>query len=165
VESVRETVGQGVAMGIVAAKKRQRAAAAAEAARQSQAEGSSPAAAANDAPLPAKRQRVDPATSAGERESLAGAAPTTTKAAVPASATTSVSEAAVRVDVEQHKSASELLAACGAEAIKRELARMGLKCGGTPEARAERLWSTKGKTLNELDPRMFAKKKGGLGRQ
>jgi hypothetical protein len=165
VESVRETVGQGVAMGIVAAKKRQRAAAAAEAARQSQAEGSSPAAAANDAPLPAKRQRVDPATSAGERESLAGAASTTTKAAVPASATTSVSEAAVRVDVEQHKSASELLAACGAEAIKRELARMGLKCGGTPEARAERLWSTKGKTLNELDPRMFAKKKGGLGRQ
>lgn len=153
-------------MGIVAAKKRQRAAAAAEAARQSQAEGSSAAAAAaNDAPLPAKRQRVDPATSAGERESLAGAAPTTTKAAVPASATTSVSEAAVRVDVEQHKSASELLAACGAEAIKRELARMGLKCGGTPEARAERLWSTKGKTLNELDPRMFAKKKGGLGRQ
>lgn len=152
-------------MGIVAAKKRQRAAAAAEAARQSQAEGSSPAAAANDAPLPAKRQRVDPATSAGERESLAGAASTTTKAAVPASATTSVSEAAVRVDVEQHKSASELLAACGAEAIKRELARMGLKCGGTPEARAERLWSTKGKTLNELDPRMFAKKKGGLGRQ
>ena len=152
-------------MGIVAAKKRQRAAAAAEAARKSQAEGSSPAAAANDAPLPAKRQRVDPATSAGERESLAGAASTTTKAAVPASATTSVSEAAVRVDVEQHKSASELLAACGAEAIKRELARMGLKCGGTPEARAERLWSTKGKTLNELDPRMFAKKKGGLGRQ
>ena len=37
---------------------------------------------------------------------------------------------------------------------------LGLKCGGTLEERASRLFSTKGKGLNELDPTLFAKSKG-----
>ena len=37
---------------------------------------------------------------------------------------------------------------------------LGLKCGGTLEERASRLFSTKGKGLNELDPALFAKSKG-----
>lgn len=35
----------------------------------------------------------------------------------------------------------------------------GLKCGGTLEERAKRLFVTKGKNLSELDPSLFAKKK------
>ena len=38
---------------------------------------------------------------------------------------------------------------------------LGLKCGGTLEDRANRLFATKGKKLSEIDPSMFAKNKGG----
>jgi splicing factor 3A subunit 3 len=41
---------------------------------------------------------------------------------------------------------------------------LGLKCGGTLEERANRLFSTKGKKLSELDPSMFAKSKSGAGK-
>ena len=34
---------------------------------------------------------------------------------------------------------------------------LGLKCGGTLQERAQRLFSTKGKTVEELDPSLFAK--------
>ena len=37
---------------------------------------------------------------------------------------------------------------------------LGLKCGGTLEERANRLFSTKGKLLSDLDPALFAKSKG-----
>ena len=40
---------------------------------------------------------------------------------------------------------------------------LGLKCGGTLEDRANRLFATKGKKLSEIDPSMFAKNKGGKG--
>lgn len=30
------------------------------------------------------------------------------------------------------------------------------------EERAERLWKTKGKSMDEIDPSLFAKKKGGI---
>jgi splicing factor 3A subunit 3 len=41
---------------------------------------------------------------------------------------------------------------------------LGLKCGGTLEERASRLFGTKGKQLSELDPAMFAKSKPGPGK-
>ena len=115
-----------------------------------------------------KRQRVCPV--ADQRDGAEAQATTCpTPLSKTASATTAsgtrrvctdrVPEVPAKVDVEQYESASNMLASCGADAIKHQLARMGLKCGGTPEARAERLWSTKGKSLSELDPRMFAKKK------
>lgn len=37
------------------------------------------------------------------------------------------------------------------------LQSLGLKCGGTLQERAQRLFSTKGKSLEELDPSLFAK--------
>ena len=40
---------------------------------------------------------------------------------------------------------------------------LGLKCGGTLEDRANRLFATKGRKLSEIDPSMFAKNKGGKG--
>lgn len=51
----------------------------------------------------------------------------------------------------------------GGEKIKLILASMGLKCGGTVRQRAERLWSVKGKALDEIEPSLFAggsKRKG-----
>jgi splicing factor 3A subunit 3 len=38
---------------------------------------------------------------------------------------------------------------------------LDLKCGGTLEERAQRLFSTKGKSMAEIDPSLFAKTKGG----
>lgn len=51
----------------------------------------------------------------------------------------------------------EELEAAGAERLKVTLQAMGLKCGGTVKERAERLLSTKGKTLDQLDRALFAK--------
>ena len=55
----------------------------------------------------------------------------------------------------------EELASLGLDRLKSALMALGLKCGGTLEERARRLFSTKGRRLSELDPSMFAKAKGG----
>ena len=57
-------------------------------------------------------------------------------------------------------SSPEELASLGLDRLKSALMALGLKCGGTLEERAKRLFSTKGKSLNELDPALFAKSKG-----
>merc|ERR1711935_373388 len=57
-------------------------------------------------------------------------------------------------------SSSEEIASLGLDRLKSALMALGLKCGGTLEERASRLFSTKGKGLNELDPALFAKSKG-----
>lgn len=172
VESVREAVGEGVAAGIAAAKKkRKREAAAAEAARLGQSEaGAEAAAAAKPSSSPAKRQRVARDDTGAEAASTAAAAGTAGAAAAAKSTAVGIQSAPgggpkaapAPVELGKYTSAAGLLTACGAEAVKQELMRMGLKCGGTPEMRAERLWSTKGKALKELDPRLFAKKKGAV---
>ena len=61
-------------------------------------------------------------------------------------------------------SSPEELASLGLDRIKSALMALGLKCGGTLEERANRLFSTKGKQLSELDPSMFAKSKSGGGK-
>ena len=64
-----------------------------------------------------------------------------------------------RIDLRQFDSAEKLLTV-GGDVLKAELARLGLKCGGTPPQRAERLWQTKGVRLNDLQqaqPSLFAK--------
>jgi hypothetical protein len=62
--------------------------------------------------------------------------------------------------VQRFSSAGELLDGLGADALKAELQRVNLKCGGTPTQRAERLWSTKGVVdAVELDPALFKKRK------
>uniref|UniRef100_A0A8C3GHA6 Splicing factor 3a subunit 3 n=1 Tax=Cairina moschata TaxID=8855 RepID=A0A8C3GHA6_CAIMO len=49
------------------------------------------------------------------------------------------------------------LASLGLDRLKSALLALGLKCGGTLEERAQRLFSTKGKSLESLDPSLFAK--------
>jgi splicing factor 3A subunit 3 len=53
------------------------------------------------------------------------------------------------------------LAKLGLNRLKSALMALGLKCGGTLEERAQRLFGTKGKDIGELDPSLFAKNKGG----
>ena len=48
----------------------------------------------------------------------------------------------------------------GMEVLKAELMRRGLKCGGTLEQRAERLFSVKGLDADKIDPSLFAKSNG-----
>lgn len=55
----------------------------------------------------------------------------------------------------------EELASLGLDRLKSALMALGLKCGGTLEQRAQRLWSTKGKSMEELDQSLFAKAKPG----
>uniref|UniRef100_A0A2C9K4I1 Matrin-type domain-containing protein n=1 Tax=Biomphalaria glabrata TaxID=6526 RepID=A0A2C9K4I1_BIOGL len=55
----------------------------------------------------------------------------------------------------------EELASLGLDRLKSALMALGVKCGGTLEQRAQRLFSTKGKNLDELDPALFAKSKPG----
>jgi splicing factor 3A subunit 3 len=62
------------------------------------------------------------------------------------------------LDLAQYSSV-QALEALGAERIKSGLKALGLKCGGTVTERAERLFSTKGKSLDQLDKALFAKKK------
>lgn len=51
----------------------------------------------------------------------------------------------------------EELASLGLDRLKSALLALGLKCGGTLEERAQRLFSTKGKSLEALDTSLFAK--------
>lgn len=58
-------------------------------------------------------------------------------------------------------SSAEELASLGLDRLKSALMALGLKCGGTLEERAQRLFYTKGKRLDELDPSVFARSKPG----
>ena len=49
------------------------------------------------------------------------------------------------VDLEQHATAAALAEAVSPDALKAELTRLGLKCGGNLAQRADRLFATKGK--------------------
>jgi len=49
----------------------------------------------------------------------------------------------------------EELASLGLDRLKSALLALGLKCGGTLEERARRLWATKGKSLQDLPGHMF----------
>jgi hypothetical protein len=163
VDSVRETVEDGVAVGIIAARKRAREQK--EAARRKLEGHESPE------PEPKKAKMQAPATEP-QSNSVAGAVAaaaaqssfTNTAHATPATAPQVAVPKPGPLEWQHYKGAGALLKGCGAEAIKSELERMQLKCGGTPEQRAERLFSTKGKALSEIDPRLFAKKKGGTMR-
>ena len=59
---------------------------------------------------------------------------------------------------ETYKTVKQLEKGLGGEKIKLILARMGLKCGGTVEQRAARLFSVQGKSRDEIDPSLFASK-------
>lgn len=63
------------------------------------------------------------------------------------------------VDLDKYNSSQEL-ARLGMERLKNALMSRGLKCGGTLEERAERLFSVKGLEADQIDPSLFAKLKG-----
>lgn len=65
------------------------------------------------------------------------------------------SSGAAHLDLNAFSSWEEL-ASLGLDRLKSALMALGLKCGGTLEERAQRLFSTKGKT--DLDPQLLAKK-------
>eukprot|EP01052_Picozoa_sp_SAG31_P005067 SAG31_NODE_217_length_19988_cov_53.300820_16_plen_319_part_00 len=72
------------------------------------------------------------------------------------------------IDLEQFESATALADAAGPEALKAELSRLGLKCGGNVTQRAERLFLTKGKPMSAWPSSIFAgakkaKRKRGAG--
>ena len=58
--------------------------------------------------------------------------------------------AGVGIDLSAYSGAAELLQAHGADALKAELQRLGLKCGGKPMERAERLLASGGRSADEL---------------
>ncbi|XP_069060837.1 splicing regulator SDE2-like [Pleurodeles waltl] len=64
------------------------------------------------------------------------------------------------VDLEDFSSAATL-EHLGLETLKQELMSRGLKCGGTLQERAARLFSVKGLTRNQIDPSLFAKPSKG----
>lgn len=57
-------------------------------------------------------------------------------------------------------SSVEELASLGLDRLKSALVALGLKCGGTLEDRAKRLFSTKGLQIEEIDKSLFAKGQG-----
>lgn len=63
------------------------------------------------------------------------------------------------INLDSISSAAELLE-YGLDIMKQELMNRGLKCGGTLEQRAERLFSVKGLTQEEIEPSLFAKNGG-----
>lgn len=60
------------------------------------------------------------------------------------------SESNPMVDLDSYRSHEELVE-LGLDCLKQELQARGLKCGGTLEERAKRLWSVKGKEAHEID--------------
>ncbi|XP_072037307.1 splicing factor 3A subunit 3-like [Amphiura filiformis] len=77
-------------------------------------------------------------------------------------ATSAMTHAGAHLDLSAFSS-SEELASLGLDRLKSALMALGLKCGGTLEQRAQRLFSTKGVPLDNLDPTLFAKSKSGNG--
>lgn len=71
-------------------------------------------------------------------------------------------------DLEAYNSVEEL-ESVGGETLKAVLQSKGLKCGGTVQERAVRLFSIKGKRIDEIDQSLFTKgtvgkQKGGKGK-
>ena len=63
------------------------------------------------------------------------------------------------IDLTPYASAADLEKAVDGDKLKAELARLGLKCGGTASDRAKRLFMTKDTPLDQLPKKLFAKKK------
>jgi splicing factor 3A subunit 3 len=64
------------------------------------------------------------------------------------------------IDLKQYNDMQALVDGVSADELKAELAKLGMKCGGTPLDRAKRLWMTKDTPLDQLPVKLFAKKSG-----
>uniref|UniRef100_A0A8C7XJI0 Splicing factor 3a, subunit 3 n=1 Tax=Oryzias sinensis TaxID=183150 RepID=A0A8C7XJI0_9TELE len=74
----------------------------------------------------------------------------------PKETSSALTHAGAHLDLSAFSSWEEL-ASLGLDRLKSALMALELKCGGTLEERAQRLFSTKGKSLESLDPSLFAK--------
>lgn len=70
-----------------------------------------------------------------------------------------LSHAGAALDLSGFSSIDEL-ASLGLDRLKSALIALGLKCGGSLQERASRLWATKDRDLTQLPPSMFAKSIG-----
>ena len=105
-------------------------------------------------------QQQDAPAEAAEAAQAVAPLPLPSAAERPAEPADAPSAAAAPLDLAPYASAEALLEAEGAERIKAELARLGLKCGGAPAQRAERLFLLKDTPLGQLAPEHFAGAKG-----
>lgn len=62
-------------------------------------------------------------------------------------------------DLDEYESVSSL-EMLGLDVLKSALMERGLKCGGTLEQRAQRLFSIKGLSVDQIDKSLFAKPSG-----
>lgn len=62
-----------------------------------------------------------------------------------------------QLDIWQYKSPEDLMSA-GLEKLKTALVVRGMKCGGTLEERAKRLWAARGKRPDEIEESLLVKK-------
>ena len=74
----------------------------------------------------------------------------------PKETSSALTHAAAHLDLSAFSSCEDL-ASLGLDRLKSALLALGLKCGGTLEGRAQRLFSTKGKSLESLDTSLFAR--------
>ena len=81
----------------------------------------------------------------------------------PKEAGSALSSAGAPLDLSGFSSEEEL-ASLGLDRLKTALIALGLKCGGSLEERARRLWSTKGRDISTLDPSLFAKSRDEKGK-
>lgn len=66
-----------------------------------------------------------------------------------------LAEGSAMVDLDSYRSSQELME-LGLDCLKKELQVRGLKCGGTIEERANRLWSVRGKSEDQIDESLKA---------
>jgi splicing factor 3A subunit 3 len=71
------------------------------------------------------------------------------------------SASVVGIDLSKYANSSELEKDVSGDELKSELARLGLKCGGTVADRAARLFLTKDTPMDKLPAKIFAKKAKG----
>ncbi|RNA20607.1 splicing factor 3A subunit 3 [Brachionus plicatilis] len=74
----------------------------------------------------------------------------------PKETTGALTKSGAYLDLSSYSSWEEL-ASLGLDRLKSALMALGLKCGGSLQERAIRLFQTKGKRLQDLDPSLFAK--------
>nr|CDS29194.1 serine:threonine protein phosphatase 6 [Hymenolepis microstoma] len=97
-----------------------------------------------------------------EREWSEGVFPGWSGVTGSASSTSALSHGGAHLDLTPFRQPEEL-ASLGLDRLKSALLALGLKCGGTLEERAQRLWATKGKVIEDLPPEFFPSSKA-LGR-
>lgn len=68
----------------------------------------------------------------------------------------SANDIGMPLDLSRYNSPDDILP-LGADRLKSALRALGLKCGGTTQERANRLWVTKGRRLDSIDPTIFSK--------